>query len=285
VSLAINELHQKFSNQQRGIPRMARPTKQGIDYFPLDCTLDEKTEPYVIENGAIGWAVMTTLWAIIYRTEGYYAKDAKPLWLMVKKQLNDVDINKVNECINSMIDHNIFDKVLHKKYGILTSGGVQKRFLFIASRRKHVQVIQDFLLVNGVIDYRNLELVHLNPVNVDIVLAKTPHSKVKEKESIEKESIGISLPIQEKIKNSAIKKSSDKRTPKTPWPEDFQLTIHLTDYAQKQGVPDPVEEFENFRLNALAKSYVYADWSSAWMKWCRDERTNKKPKDTDGGYG
>lgn len=89
--------------------------------------------------------------------------------------------------------------------------------------------------------------------------------------------------IKSKIKDSLSEKKPKAKPPSFPWPEDFQLTIHLRDYALKQGVPEPEEEFENFRLNSISKSYVYADWSAAWMKWCRDERTSKKP--TAGGYG
>lgn len=263
---------------------MARPTKQGIDYFPLDCTLDEKTEPYVIENGAIGWAVMTTLWAIIYRTEGYYAKDSKPLWLMVKKQLNDVDINKVNECINSMIDHNIFDKVLHKKYGILTSGGVQKRFLFVASRRKHVQVIQDFLLVNGVVDYKNLQLVNLNPVNVDIVLAKTPHRKVKDSKL--KDSIGFlreaENPIKEKIKGERNTPHSIQNLDplrKKEWPTFFKLTEGRKKFANDVGIEDPESVWSHWKSWVKANGVLKTDWNAAWETWCQDEKTKKKPKE------
>ncbi len=90
--------------------------------------------------------------------------------------------------------------------------------------------------------------------------------------------------IKSKIKSSLPEKQSIKKPPSFPWPNDFELTDLLKAYAMKQGVPDPEEEFENFRLNALAKSYVYADWCSAWMKWCRDERTSKKTKATEEIY-
>ncbi len=50
---------------------MARPTKQGIDYFPLDCQFDDKTEMYLIEKGVVGLCVMVTIWQMIYSGEGY----------------------------------------------------------------------------------------------------------------------------------------------------------------------------------------------------------------------
>ncbi len=36
---------------------MARPAKQGIDYFPLDVDFDDKIEMYLIEKEAVGLAV------------------------------------------------------------------------------------------------------------------------------------------------------------------------------------------------------------------------------------
>ncbi len=165
---------------------MARPTKQGIDYFPLDVMQDEKTEPYIIEHGVVGWGVMTSLWCLIYRNDGYYAVNGKHLHLMVKKFLVNVDINEVNVCINSLITNAIFCPNMYQKYNILTSKGVQRRFFEAAKRKKIIYYNSDFLLI-GVNEYKNLVNTNINSVNATDMIQQSPKEKeeVKEKEKEE----------------------------------------------------------------------------------------------------
>ena len=87
---------------------MARPTKQGIDYFPLDCKFDQKTELFIVEAGAEGIAVLITLWQMIYSETGYYINVDDDLFLLVKKAIN-VDLNKINDYINVAIKRGIFN--------------------------------------------------------------------------------------------------------------------------------------------------------------------------------
>ena len=75
---------------------MARPTKQGINYFPLDCAFDNKTEMYLMETGANGLAVIVTLWQMIYSNNGYYVDNCDDLKLLIKRRI-DVGINEVSD--------------------------------------------------------------------------------------------------------------------------------------------------------------------------------------------
>jgi len=138
---------------------MARPTKQGIDYFPLDCSFDDKIDMFVIEHGAPGLGTLITIWQMIYSNEGYYIKCNNDLLLLLKRKIN-ADSNEVNAYINSAIEREIFDKCMHKHHEILTSKAIQKRYFDAAKRKKTVRVCADFLLVDV--------NVYINPVNVDI---------------------------------------------------------------------------------------------------------------------
>ncbi len=150
---------------------MPRPTKQGIDYFPLDCTFDNEVEMYLLEKNADGLAVLITLWQLIYNNEGYYINNDKDLKLLIKKRIN-VDINEVNECINLCLCRNIFNKSLHKKYNILTSRGIQKRYFEAAKRKKEINV------------YKNYVIVDINTPNVNVKeeIKEKVKGKVKDKE-------------------------------------------------------------------------------------------------------
>lgn len=142
---------------------MARPTKQGIDYFPLDCQFDDKIEMFIIEKGAIGIGVLVTVWQMIYSNEGYYIKDNKDLHLLIKRKI-DVDINEIIECINICLSRQIFDEKLYRKHKILTSRAIQKRYFDAAKRKKSITVNDDFLLV-AVNEYINADNVDINRIS------------------------------------------------------------------------------------------------------------------------
>lgn len=162
---------------------MGRPTKQGIDYFPLDCHFDDKVELYLLEKESVGLSVLITLWQLIYCNEGYYIRDEKELYLLIKKRIN-VDIKAIEDCINLCLCRNLFDKCLHKKHRILTSSAIQKRFFDAAKRKKSVQYNVNYL-INGV-------NVSENAVNVvHQCLKEKEEVKEKEKEDIDKESFGV----------------------------------------------------------------------------------------------
>lgn len=164
---------------------MARPTKQGIDYFPIDVDFDDKIEMYLLEKESLGLAVLVTLWQLIYKNEGYYIHNGNDLLLMIKKRISG-DINSIKECINLSLDRNIFDKNLYEKHKILTSRGIQKRFFDAANKKKEVKYNPKFMLID-VSDYENLIKVDINSID-SAGNATKEKEEVKEKEK-EKEDI------------------------------------------------------------------------------------------------
>ena len=166
---------------------MARPTKQGIDYFPLDCQFDDKIEMYVIEKGAIGLSVLISVWQMIYSNEGYYIQNNKDLHLLLKRRIN-VDANEVSDCINVCLERNIFDKSLHKKHHILTSKAIQKRYLEAGKKKKEIKIVDTFLLI-GVSAYENLVSVGTNSIDS---CGNATNVNVKEEEDVkEKEDVNV----------------------------------------------------------------------------------------------
>jgi DNA-binding Lrp family transcriptional regulator len=62
------------------------------------------------------------------------------------------------------------------------------------------------------------------------------------------------------------------RKPKTPWPENLELTPEMAAYAETQGI-DGEAEFKAWRVYCLANDRRYADWNAAWPDWL-----NKAPR-------
>lgn len=138
--------------------------KSGIDYFPLDVTLDEKFELIEAEFGLTGFGVVVKLLQKIYGGQGYYVEWTKEVALLFAKRIG-VGGNAVSEIVSASIERGIFDKTLYDKYQILTSKGIQKRYFEAVSRRKSVEVERAYLLVDATLFSKNVVVLDKN-VNI-----------------------------------------------------------------------------------------------------------------------
>lgn len=118
----------------------------GISYFPLDVHLDEKFELIEAEFGLKGFAVIVKLFQKIYGGQGYYCKWTKDVGLLFAKRCG-VGYGLVSQIVQRCVEKGIFDKRLFEDYQILTSKGVQIRYLDAVSRRKKVEIQNEYLLV------------------------------------------------------------------------------------------------------------------------------------------
>lgn len=158
---------------------MARPQKQGLDYFPLDVVCNGKIELIEAEFGLTGFAVVVKLFQRIYGERGYYCEWTDEVALLFGKK-NGLGGNAVSEIVGASIKRGIFDKAMFEKYGILTSVGIQERYFEAVSRRKLVCVKEEYLLISYT-QFSNC--VSNNRVNVDINPENddnNPQSKGKE---------------------------------------------------------------------------------------------------------
>lgn len=171
---------------------MARPAKEGLDYFPLDVDIDQDDKIALIEaqHGVTGFAVVIKLLMKIYKNS-YFYEWAEKEQLLFSKRVN-VDINKVNAIINDCVKWGFFNKELFETYEILTSKGIQRRYLEAVGRRNKVIIEKKYLLLDSEIVnvYKNLVIVDDNPlsnvVNDDInTQSKVKESKVKKSSSTE----------------------------------------------------------------------------------------------------
>lgn len=149
--------------------------KDGIDGFFLNCQLDEKFELIEAEFGLKGFAIIIKLFQRIYGEHGYYCEYNSDISLLLAakwnvassvgdadnlhRQLPTADNSSVGGCHN-LIDHvvaasirrGIFDKTMYEKYGILTSVGIQKRYMTATRKRVDVVLKNEYLLLNDVIN-------------------------------------------------------------------------------------------------------------------------------------
>lgn len=176
---------------------MARPQKAGLEYFPLDVDIDsdERVEFILAKHGFQAFGILIKLLMEIYR-QGYYIAWTERQQYVFAKRVN-VDIMYTETVVSAYINEGIFDKNLFDQYGILTSHGVQTRYLQASGRRVTVEMIEQFCLLDtkelpkqpkiSFIDVsacKNpsfcIRNVNGNPDKSNIPLAETPQSKVKE---------------------------------------------------------------------------------------------------------
>lgn len=178
---------------------MARPIKTGLDYFPFDVTFfsNDKIQLTESEFGILGSNVAIRLISKIY-TEGYYYKFGEDeLKLFVRNiGLKEVTLEVTKNIIHYLIEREFFNKDIFQKYSILTSKGIQERFLEATQRRKKVEMIEEICLADDVSVNPNIIIKSLNGDygNAELMLTLSTQRKGKEKERKEEEikALGVS---------------------------------------------------------------------------------------------
>ena len=157
---------------------MARPTKQGLDYFPFDVDFfqDLKIRKIIRSHGSSSPSILMCVLCLIYKENGYYIKWDEDTSFVVSEILN-CEEKTVSNIIEKAIDVGFFNKDLYDKYTILTSNAIQKRFLLITKSAK---------LKRGDIDKKyNLNLINseetpINSEETPINSEESTQSKIKE---------------------------------------------------------------------------------------------------------
>lgn len=124
---------------------MARPKSQGLKYFSLDVTFDEKIEMIEAEFGLEGFGAIIKLWQRIYRDEGYFIHWNRPNHLRFSKHIG-LDKDMVQNIINLGIEYELINAEMYQMYNIITSTGIQKRYFQGVRRRTEINLIKEFLL-------------------------------------------------------------------------------------------------------------------------------------------
>jgi DnaD/phage-associated family protein len=184
---------------------MARPLKEGLDYFPLDIDIDfdqdDKLIVPIAKYGMQGLGVIVKIMMNIYRNGYFYPWEEHEHYALSSKV--NADINTVREIVNECINWGFFNENVYKKYKVLTSRGFQKRYIEAAKRRKEVTLFEGHLLIDPLEESKKVSHsivivsaestpvnVYINPDRQGKVLAESTQSKVKEskgEESKEKE--------------------------------------------------------------------------------------------------
>lgn len=226
---------------------MARPQKEGIDYFSLDCQFNDKVKLIQAEFGPVGIGILIKLWQKIYGEKGYYTAWDNDVELVFAQDCK-AGANVVKEVVSACLRRGIFDTEKFEQYNILTSEGVQERYAEATERRTVQKIDGRYLLItmpdnwicvnnNGVNDNNNNENADDNP--------------------------------QSKVNNSKSKLNYFTTTTTTARVDRIPSDIEIMEYFEKNlRVDDPGVEAYKFKVYNESRGWdCLPDWQSAAKLW------------------
>ena len=161
---------------------MARPIKEGLDYFPLNVVLNSKFEIIEARFGIKGCAVIVKLFQHIYGTKGYYCEWDEDVLFVFAKRIG-VGANSVSEILDTSLKKGIFNKDMYEKYSILTSEGIQQRYVE-AKRGGYERICKKYLLISVPKTEENGSETGVNATKTEVnVTASTQRKENKTKEN------------------------------------------------------------------------------------------------------
>ena len=115
---------------------MARPRKQGLDYFPFDVDFfqDEKIVAIGGQFGLKGELAAIKLLCAVYRN-GYFAVWSEMLQAKLLRELPGVSPGLLGQIVSCLVKWGFFNEALFNSANVLTSAGIQRRYFEVARKR------------------------------------------------------------------------------------------------------------------------------------------------------
>ena len=190
---------------------MARPQKAGLEYFPLDVDManDERVEFLEAKYGVEGFGTLIHLLSAIYRN-GYYLPWGEIQIYTTAKRIN-LPVTHLTNIVNLCITIGLFDVYLWETYGILTSHGIQARYIKACDYRKKIKMVKEFCLITPDDGVKEGRFQYIDAPKA-VSLRKTP---ISHRETIEKP-VEVEQLSEEKTPQSKVKESNISTTTTTP---------------------------------------------------------------------
>ena len=247
---------------------MARPRKDGLDYFPLDVNFlsDLKIKKIIRAYGAQAVAVVMSVLTTIYRDNGYFATYDDDLIFIIADELK-LDDGYVKDVIEKLIEVDFLSKEQKEKNNILTSIGIQERYLKVCERRVKKKLNATYDLIN---DSSN-ELPQTESTSKESFCIQKPDST----------GVNDDKSTQSKVNKSKVNESKEKVNKTTSSGEQTDLEKLLEIYQENFGVANSIVQIElqntletfekeliieSFKLS-VGKDKPFSYMRGIWEKW------------------
>lgn len=201
---------------------MARPKKEGMDYFPHDVHAfnDKKIEALRMIHGLKGYAVYFFLLEQIYQEKDFELdiSDAETIQILCRKlEINQEEFEAI---IHTSIKHGCFDRDEYEQRRVLTSDGIKKRSGVVIEKREKMRE-----------KYRQVKPVVSDAETGEETGEESTQSK--EKKSKEKKSKDIKISVSSHVQLT--QKQINTLTKKYGEQGFKQIVYILNDYKQRSG--------------------------------------------------
>ncbi len=196
---------------------MARPLKKGLDYFALDVSFyrDIKIRKLIRRKGGDALGVYIVLLCMIYE-DGYYIAYDEDLPFVIS-EITTFSEEHIDEVIKYCVDIELFDKELFVNNSILTSRGLQKRYITACTLTKRK--------IGNNLPYM---LIDTNNKGKDVTSEENSINTEETEVSTDKTQINSVLSTQRKekknIDNNSLRSSLSSTTTSTSRVRDFEDT-------------------------------------------------------------
>lgn len=127
---------------------MARPRKKGLDYFPLDVGFlrDRKIKLLRAEFGASSVVFVLYVFCRAFEEEGYFCTWDDDELLIAAEELKEKP-SYLSEVLSGCLKRSIFDDGVFQMFGVLTSAGIQRRYLSGCEKRDTIPIFEEYCLL------------------------------------------------------------------------------------------------------------------------------------------
>lgn len=226
---------------------MARPIKEGMDYFPhdTDASNDKKIEALRALYGNDGYAFYFIMLEQIYQEPNYEllisAEETREEMLQILASKVAVTTERFTQILKTAIKWNCFDKELYTQEGILTSNGIKRRAGVVQEKRDKMRI-------------RYQE-------NKDII----PAEEIPQETKVE-------------TPQRKVKKSKEKQS-KTIYAEFVSMTeFEYQKLIDKFGTEDTNDRIESLNLHKGSKGVKYASDYMTILNWARNDKKKQANK-------
>ena len=128
---------------------MARPIKDGVDYFPVDVDFfeDDKVRYLRQRHKAKGMYILMYMLCEVYKN-GYYLKWTGEKAELMADGMRCADTVSLARLVEDALECGFFDKRIARMHEVLTSAGIQRRFVKAAINRDTIYMASELFLLN-----------------------------------------------------------------------------------------------------------------------------------------
>ena len=250
---------------------MARPIKDGFDYFPKDTGFysDDKVRLLRAEFGAKGMYTLDYILCEIYGKNGYFIKwDNNTRFLVSDGAGCGCSPEYISEFILGCLRCSFFDERVLNAFGVLTSAGIQRRYIRMFNSRDEIPIIKEYWLLD-VNDKKDVPPGILNKLTFKKVFGTGNALKTTENPF---KSTGNA---QSKVKDTIVsQRESNARARSNPHPTLNEVKAFFS----AEGLSSNPDIFFN-HYKAVGWKNI-SDWKAKAREWSLKE---KKPEKADYG--